>query len=176
MGKLFDIQGGAIIPKEDCYIIKPLKRILDENAEDGPKILAFLHYMSSVNPDDNPYADVPEEEKADQIMNELDIFVDVEDESIKEGLECVQAKYATTFSRMYRGIKAVLDKAAIKLFTTDIDFNGKQGNSDSIKSWIKDYESLRKSFKTAYRDYEEERNDVKVRGGGVLADDEETDY
>jgi hypothetical protein len=129
-----------------------------------------------MNPEDSPYADVPEAEKADQIMHDLNIFVDPEEESIKAGLECVQEKYATTFYRIYRGIKSILDKAGTKLLNTDIDFNGKQGNSDSIKSWIKDYESMRKSFKTAYRDYEEERSDVKVRGGGNLADDEDIDY
>ena len=41
---------------------------------------------------------------------------------------------------------------------------------------MKDYEHLRRSFKEAYRDFEEEQGQLHVRGGGELAYDEDEDY
>lgn len=176
IGKLFDISGDSIIPKQDCFIILPLKAVLDEHGEDGPKILAYLHYMKSMSPDDNPYADVPLADRSEQIMQDLGIFVDPEDPTIAAALQCVEDKYYTTFYGVYRGMKTMLDKLGSKLFTEDLDFSARDGNSAQVKSWIKEYEQLRKSLKAAYKDFQEDEGSVRVRGGGNLADDEEEDY
>lgn len=175
IGKLFDIEGSVIIPRSDCYIIQPLKRVIDEYPEDYTKIMAYLHYMKSMRPSDNPYADVPLEERSDQILHDLELEIDPEDDTIRRALECVEEKYYTTFYGLYRGVKAQLDKIGMALMVEDIDFS-KDGNSDKIARFMEKYEALRKSFKQAYKDFEEEQGDVKVRGGGQLADDEDMDY
>jgi hypothetical protein len=176
IGKLFDLDGDKILPKADCYIIKPIKAVIDEYPDEYLLIIAYLHYMKSMRKDDNPYSDVPLDERSDQIVGDLGIKADVEDETIKQALQCVEEKYYTTFYGVYRGVKTILDKLGMKLMNEELDFSKKEGNSDSIKGWIKDYEQLRKSFKSAYKDFEEEQGDVKVRGGGDLAADEDHDY
>jgi hypothetical protein len=173
IGKLFDIQGDAVIPKADCYIILPLKNAIDKY---GTIICAYLHYMKSMRPSDNPYADVPFNERSDQIVFDLGISLDEDDPIIATALQCVEEKYYTTFYGVFRGMKAMLDKIGMQLLVIDPSFDKKEGNSDAIKGWIKDYEGLRKSFKIAFRDFEEEEGDVKVRGGGALAADEDEDY
>lgn len=173
VGKLFDIQGDTFIPRADCYVIHPLKNAIDKY---GNKIIGYLHYMKSMRSEDNPYADVPLAERSDQIVFDLDLLIDAEDPVIASALQCVEEKYYTTFYGVYRGMKTMLDKIGMKLLTEEPSFDKKEGNADSIKGWIKDYEQLRKSFKIAYKDFEEEQGDVKVRGGGQLADDEDEDY
>lgn len=174
-GKLFDIQGDQIIPKQDCYVIQPIKRVIDQYPLEHPKILAFLHYMKSMRPDDNPYADVPLHIRAEQIMHDLDFFVDLEDPVIKSAMDCVEEKYYTTFYSVYRGFKTILDKIGLQLLVEEANF-AKDGNMVAIQRMMQNYEAIRKSFKQAFRDFEEEAGDMKVRGGGHLADDEEVDY
>lgn len=176
IGKLFEIVGDTIIPKADCHIIQPLKRIIDEYPEDYLKIIAFLHYMKSMRPDDNPYADVPLSEREEKILYDLKLDVDISADAIKDAMDCVETIYYTTFYGTYRGFKTMLDKIGAKLLTVDIDFNAKEGNAVAIKGFMKDYEDIRKSFKIAFRDFEEEQSGGRARGGAQLADDEDEDY
>jgi hypothetical protein len=176
IGKLFDINaGGIIIPKADCYIIQPIKAVIDAYPDKHLKIIAFLHYMNSMRKDDNPYADVDLNIRGEQIISDLKLEIDPENPIIKAALICVSEKYYTTFYGIYKGFKSMLDKIGAKLLTEEIDFS-KEGNSANVKSWMKDYEALRGSFKKAYSDFEEEQGGMKVRGGGELAQDEDDDY
>lgn len=175
IGKLFDIVGDKIIPKADCFIIIPLKTVIEKYGKDGGKVIAFLHYMKSMRTDDNPYADVPLENRPEQIMYDLKLEIDLQSQDIKNALQCVEEKYYSTFYGLYRGIKAQMDRISEKLLSVEIDF-GKDGNATNILRLMKDYESLRKSFKQAYRDFDEEAGGGRARGGGDLAEDEDHDY
>lgn len=176
LGKIFEMVNGVITPKEDVNIIVPIKNCIDKYYKENPKILAYLHYMKSMNKDDNPYADVPLDNREDQIIYDLKLEIDTKDPIIIEALECVERLYYTTFYGVYKGIKSMLDKIGRKLMDEDIDFHGKEGNSAGITRVIEKYEQFRKSFKTAYKDFEEEQGQVHVRGGGELAFDEDEDY
>lgn len=174
-GKLFEIQSGKIIPKDDCWIIQPLKRIIDEYPDDYGKIFAYLHYMKSMKQSDNPYADVPIEERNETIMRDLHLYIDEESQIIKDGLECVEGIYATTFYRIYKGIKEYMDKVGTALQTITPDFNKKDGNADTVRAFIKDYQMLSNNYKKAYRDFDEEQGNLRVRGGQRLSYDEDDD-
>ena len=130
----------------------PLKSAIEKY---GTVICAYLHYMKSMNPEDNPYADVDISQRSDQIVYDLGLSLEEEDPILAAALQCVEEKYYTTFYGVYRGMKAMLDKIGIKLLTEDPSFDKKEGNADAIRGWFKDYESLRKSFKIAFRDFEE---------------------
>lgn len=144
IGKLFDIQGDTIIPKQDCYLLHPIKDVIEGYPDSYQKIIAYLHYMNSMRTDDNPYADVPLEERSDQILYDLELEIDPEDVKIKKALQCVEEKYYTTFYGMYKGIKAMMDKIGMKLLTEDIDFSAKEGNAGNITRFMEKYEHLRK--------------------------------
>lgn len=176
LGKLFTLSGKTIIPKEDCYIIKPIANMMEAYPEDHLKLVAYLHYMCSMKKEDNPYADVPDSDREEQIIKDLELFnVDLESPIILKALECVKEKYFTTFYGIYIGIKAVLDNMGKELRIIKPDFNSKDGNANAIIAFTKNYEVLNKSFKAAYRDFDEETGNVRVRGGGKLAYDED-DY
>jgi hypothetical protein len=176
LGKLFDMVGDVILPNEHCKIIMPIKNCLDKYFKQYPKILPFLHYMCSLNKEDNPYADVDLEMRQEQIIYDLHLGeIDFEDPIIRKALICVEEKYSTTFYKMYKGLKVMCDKIGDKLASTEIDLD-KDGNSTAILKLMGDYEKYRKSFKQAYKDFEEEQSQVNVRGGGKLAFDEDEDY
>ena len=176
LGKLFELNGKVIIPKEDCFIIKPIANMMDKFPKEKLQLIAYLHYMCSMTPADNPYADVPEVDREDQIVKDLELFkVNLDDPIIKKALVCVQEKYFTTFYGIYTGIKAAMDSFGKKLKVIDIDFNSKDGNANAIMAFAKNYEQLRNSFKTAYKDFDEETGNVRIRGGGKLSYDEDDD-
>ena len=176
IGKIFELQGGKIVPKEDCYIIGPLKKIIDDYPKDYTKILAYIHYMKSMNKKDNPYADVPLEQREEVILYDLQLRIDTQAFAIKNALDCVENMYYTTFYGVYKGLKSMLDKIGKQLELEEIDFNNKEGNANGIMRFMKDYEALRKNFKQSYQDFEEEQGGSRARGGADLADDEDDDY
>lgn len=176
LGKVFEMVNGVIIPKEDCKVIIPIKNCLDKYSKTHPTICNYLHYMKSMNKDDNPYADVDLDKREEQIVYDLKLDFDTKDQVILDALQCIEEKYYTTFYGLYRGFKAVLDRIGMQLLVEEVDFNSRDGNITSITRLMEKYEPLRKSFKQAYRDFEEEQGQLHVRGGGELAFDEDDDY
>lgn len=175
IGKLFEFRGKQIIPKDDCWQMLPLRAAFEKWPDEIEKICYYLHAMNSYRIDDNPYGDVPIYERSDQIVSDLGIEADVQDGVMLRALSCVEDKYYTTFYGLYTGIKASMDKIGKGLKTTEIDFNSRDGNVANIIRLMKDYEAFRSSFKTAYRDFDEETGNVKVRGNSKMAIDENDD-
>lgn len=168
--KLFDVQNGVVIPTEHCYTLKSLKDIMDEYPEDYLKIYQYLFYMTCPNPDINPFFNVPEIDKEDQILKEIEAEFSTEDESIFIALEFCRRMYETPTSRAYEGIKKALDKIAKYMSNVNIT-DGKDGNINQVRAMAKDFDGIRQSFKGAYKDLQDEQQS-RVRGGQGLAYDE----
>lgn len=171
MSKLFEIENISkknpiIKPKPECWIIKPLRAVIDEYPEDYPKIIAYLHFMKSMRINDSPYADVDIDLREEQILRDLGLDINPEDEIIKEALQCVEDKYYTTFYGIYKGVKAFMDRVGKELVTTKPDFNAKDGNMAPIRQFLKEYNALSINFKQAYRDFDEEVGNSRIKGGG----------
>ena len=167
--KLFDIQNGVIIPTEHCYALKSLKDIMDNYPEDYLKIYQYLFYMTCPNPDINPFFHTPEIDKEDLILSEINAEFSTEDTEIYNALEFCKRLYQTPTSRAYEGIKQALDRIAKYMATTSIT-DGKDGNINQIRAMAKDFDSIRQSFKGAYKDLQDEQQS-RVRGGQGLAYD-----
>ena len=168
--KLFDIQNGAIVPTEHCYTLKSLKDIMDNYPEDYLSIYKYLFYMTCPDPDSNPFFHTPEIDKEDIILREIQAEFSVEDDDIFTALVFCRRMYETPTSRAYEGIKKALDKIAKYMSTVQIT-DGKDGNINQVRAMVKDFDSIRKSFKGAYKDLQEEQQS-KVRGGQGLAYDQ----
>lgn len=176
LGKLFDMSGDVIIPNEHCKIIGPIKDCLDKYFKQYPKIVAFLHYMKSLNKNDSPYADVEIDKREEQIIYDLRLHdIDFSDPIIRRALASVEEKYATPFYRIFKGVKVMMDQIGEQLSMVQLDLSA-DGNSDKILKIMERYEALGKTYKAAYKDFEEEQSSFTVRGGAALADDEDEDY
>lgn len=100
MIRLFDLSNGVIIPTEHCYTIKFLKDVMDEYPEDHMAIYAYLFYMTCPNEDLNPYFNMPEEDKEETILKDVNANFFCEDELIMEALKrCKELHESPTSDR-----------------------------------------------------------------------------
>ena len=168
--KLFDIQGGKVVPTEHCYTLRDLKTIMDNYPEDHLKIYQYIFYMTCPNPDLNPFFHLLETEKEDIIIDEIGADFSTEDPEIQVALDFCRKLYETPTSRAYEGIKIALDNIASYMRNTRIT-DGRDGNIGQIRAMAKDFDDIRQSFKGAYKDLQDEQKS-RVRGGAGLAYDQ----
>lgn len=168
--RLFDIKNNKVVPTEHCYTLKFLKDIMNEYPDEFMKIYAYLFYMSCPNPDLNPFFNAVEHEKEELILQEVDAEFTVEDELIIHALKMSKKLYETPTYRAYMGIKAMLDRLARYMETTQIE-HGRDGNITALINAAAKFQQIRESFKGAYKDLAEEQQS-QVRGGAGLAYDQ----
>lgn len=170
MIRLFDIQNGKVVPTEHCYTLKSLKDIMDEYGEESTKIYTYIFYMTCPNPDLNPFFDVPEAEKEELILREIDADFSTDDDLVDNAIKVCKKLYETPTYRAYAGIKSMLDRLAKYMETTEIE-HGRDGNITALVNAAAKFEAIRQSFKGTLRDLEEEQQS-QVRGGQNLAYDQ----
>lgn len=170
MVRLFDVSNGKVIPSEHCYTLKFLKDIMDAYPEDHLSIYTYLFYMTCPNPDMNPFFDIPEQDKEELILKEVDADFSLDDEKISHALLMCKKMYETPTYRAYEGIKIFLDNMAKSMKTETITF-GRDGSGPALLRMAEKYDQVRQSFKGVYRDLMEEQQS-SVRGGQNLAYDQ----
>jgi hypothetical protein len=170
MIRLFDIQNGKVTATEHCYTLKFLKDIMDQYPVEYLRIYAYLFYMTCPNPDMNPFFDVPEVDKEELVLKEVDGDFSTEDESIVYALKMCEKMFQTPTYRAYLGIKIFLDNMARSMASEQLTF-GRDGSSPALLRMAEKYDAVRQSFKGVYRDLMEEQQS-SVRGGQNLAYDQ----
>ena len=168
--KLFDIVNNKVVPTEHCYTISSLNDIMTEYPEDYLKVYTYLFYMTCPNPDLNPFFNVPEQEKEEIIMSEINMDISTEDDFIIRGMNTCKKLYETPTYRTYVGIKSMLDRLAHYMETTEIQ-GGRDGNITALVNAAAKFDQIRQSFKGAYKDLAEEQQS-QVRGNIGLAYDQ----
>jgi len=172
IAKLFEIQSGNIVATEHCHTIKWLKVIMDDYKEDDEylKVYTYLFYMRYPSPEANPYFHFKELDKEEQILEDIDAGFSTEDAPIQYALDRMKQMYETPTSRAYEGIAGMLDKLATFMKHTNIT-TGRDGNMSAIVQAAKNYDSIRASFKGAYKDLQDEQ-EARVRGGKTMGYDQ----
>tara|TARA_R110000796_G_scaffold246687_3_gene371604 strand:+ start:872 stop:1390 length:519 start_codon:yes stop_codon:yes gene_type:complete len=168
--KLFDIQNSKVVPTEHCYALPFLKKIMDEYPDTYLKVYQYLFYMTCPNPDMNPFFNLPEHEKEDIIVEELQFEESLEDPAIFNALDVCRKLYETPTFRAYKGIKSMLDRLAKYMEITAIE-HGRDGNINSMVNAAAKFEAIRNSYKGAFSDMKQEQ-ESSVRGGAGLAYDQ----
>lgn len=167
--RLFDVQNDVVVPTEHCYTLKTLKNIMDKYPEDYLSVYQYLFYMTCPSPDLNPFFTTPEWDKEELILEEVSAEFSSEDEAVRMALKFCQDMYETPTSRAYHGIANMLDRLADYLGNTEIE-HGRDGNINQMVNAAAKYDSMRSSFKGAYRDLKDEQQS-HVRGGEGLSYD-----
>lgn len=170
MVRLLDIQNGKVVPTEHCYTLKFLKDVMDAYPEEHLSIYAYLFYMTCPNPDLNPFFDVPEYDKEDVILREVDADFSTDDDVIVHALTMCKKLYETPTYRAYQGIKIALDNMAT-FMATEKPTSGRDGSATALLRIAERFDQVRQSFKGVYRDLKEEQSS-SVRGGQNLAYDQ----
>ncbi len=170
MIRLFDIQNGKVVASEHCYTLKFLKDIMDAHPDEHLQIYTYLFYMTCPNPDLNPFFDVPETDKEEIILKEIDADFSTDDDTIANGLVMCKKLYETPTYRAYQGIKIALDNMA-RFMATEQVTSGRDGSATAILRIAERFDQVRQSFKGVYRDLQDEQQS-SVRGGQNLAYDQ----
>lgn len=170
MIRLFDIQNGQVVPSEHCHTLSFLKKIIGNYPMDYIKVYTYLFYMTCPNPDMNPFFDVPETDKEEMILTEIDADFSTDDEDIVYALAQCKKMYETPTYRAYQGIKIALDNMA-KFMATEQVTSGRDGSATAILRIAERFDMVRQSFKGVYRDLQDEQQS-SVRGGQNLAYDQ----
>ena len=171
LGKLFEQVEGRIIPKLECYTIIPLAKCIEAFNDE---ICAYLHYMVSMNPAENPFCDIPEQRKSEDIQRYLNLDIPEENKIVQSAIECVKELYSTPTYRSVRSLKKLLDRLNEDIETlseTQLDYE-QGGNAAGIVNIVKNMSIIKKEYKAAQKDYMEELGDVKGRGTGDFSYDE----
>lgn len=170
MIRLFDVQDGTLVPTEHCYALDFLRNIMDRYPEDYLSVYKYLFYMTCPNPDLNPFFNVPEADKEEIILNEIDAGFSTEDDIIIKAKERCIKLFETPTARAYNGLSKMMDRLARYMETTEIT-HGRDGNINALVSAAKNFDSIRSSFKGVYKDLQEEQKN-HTRGGAGLAYDQ----
>ena len=168
--RLFDIQNGKAVPTEHCNTLKFLKDIMEDYPDTYMQVYQYLFYMACPNPDLNPFFNLPEHEKEDIIIEEIELEESTEDSKIRYSLDMCKKLYETPTYRAYVGIKSMLDRLAKYMETTQIE-HGRDGNINSMVNAAAKFEQIRQSYKGAFTDMKSEQ-ESSVRGGQGLAYDQ----
>ena len=169
MIRLFDIQNGKVVPTEHCYTLYFLRKIMTEYPEDYMSIYAYLFYMTCPNPDLNPFFHVPEVDKEEVILKEVEANFSTDDEMIFNALGQMNRLYETETSRAYYACKIALDNFS-KVLSTEVPTFGRDGSAPALLRIMEKYDAVRQSFKGVYKDLQEEQQ-TTVRGAQKLAYD-----
>lgn len=168
--RLFDIQNSKITPTEHCYTIQSLKRIMDEYPEDYLSIYTYLFYMSCLNEEENPFANVPESDKEEIVLKEVGGDFSADEETICDALETVKKLYETTTYVLYIGAKKSVETLAKYLSTTPIT-DGRDGNIMGVLKAQREFDQICKSFEARYKAFKDEQTRGS-RGGHDIAYDQ----
>jgi hypothetical protein len=168
--RLFDIQNSTITPTEHCYTIGTLKEIMNNYPEDYLSIYAYLFYMSCLNEEENPFANVPENDKEDLILREVGGSFSADEKLIFKGLELCKKLYTTPSYNLYLSAKIGIEKAASYLRNTAIT-DGRDGNNLSYLKYMEKYDDICRSFESRWKAFKEEQSSIS-RGGHEIAYDQ----
>ena len=168
--KLFDVQNSKLILTEHCYALPFLKKLMKEYPDTHMQVYQYIFYMSCPNPDMNPFFNLPEHEKEEIIIDEIELEESPEDSSIRYALDMCKKLYETPTYRAYVGIKSMLDRLAKYMEVTQIE-HGRDGNINAMVNAAAKFENIRQSYKGAFTDMKQEQ-ESSVRGGAGLAYDQ----
>jgi|APCry1669188910_1035180.scaffolds.fasta_scaffold10273_5 hypothetical protein len=166
--KLFSFAGAkAVAPTEHCYQIKQFKDIIDNYPDNHCKIFAYLQYMYSWNPDDNPYLAMREEDREQTILQDIVADFSTEDDLIQKAINKCKQLFELPVYRAWRASKTALDGLSFYLETTKPS-SGKDGSIGDIRATIKDLPALNKAYNEGYQAFLEDVK-VSVRGDKFIS-------
>ncbi len=167
--KLFDIQNSKVVLTEHCFTLPFLKSIMTEYPDTHMQVYQYLFYMSCPNRE-NPYFNVPVDDREDLVLEDLDVKFSTEDDVILEAVKKATLMYQTPTVRAYQGITTMLDNLTEYMSTTAVTA-GRDGNINSMVNAAAKFEQIRNSYKGAFSDMRQEQ-ESSVRGGQGLAYDQ----
>lgn len=167
--KIFDIVGGQVVINHNCLSIPELKAIAEEYTDPIPAF-NYLHYKYDI---ESPYANIPEEEKEDVLLNDFPGDYTLEDEVMIAAIQKLEELYVTPTYRYYLDNKILMEKLGTFARTSPVT-SGRDGNVGALQSQLKAVGKTILEFKQLEKVVLAELEETKgrARGGKKLAYDQ----
>lgn len=160
--RLIDFENGKVSLTVHCYNLAFLKDLIEKYPDNSIKLISYVFYMSYPGIE-NPYMNVPLENKSSLIVNDLELDMSLDDPLIITAIDKCSEMYKTPINRMYHSLSNALDKISNYFDEAEIS-DGKDGNLTQIINAAKNYGSIRDSFKKIKADFDEENKLVNWGG------------
>jgi len=126
--------------------------------------------MSCLNDEENPFANVPENDREDLILKEVKGDFSIDEEAIYTALETCKELYKTPSYNLYLSAKIGIERAADYIKNSPIS-TGRDGNEMSYLRYLERYDEICRSFEARYKAFKEELS-TTARGGHQIAYDQ----
>lgn len=168
--KIFDIVGGQVVINHNCLSIPELKAISEAYPDPIPAF-NFLHFRYDI---ESPYANIPEEEKDDVLLNDFPGEYTLEDDVMIAAMQKLEELYVTPTYRYYLDNKILMEKLGTFARTSPVT-SGRDGNVGALQSQLKSVGKTILEFKQLEKVVLQELEETKgrVRGGKKLAYDQQ---
>lgn len=168
--KLFDIQNGVVTPTEHCYTISCLKRIMDEYSEDHLSIYAYLFYSSCYVEEENPFANMPEDIKEEEILKQVGGDFSPDEKAVFEALDFCKKAFSTPTQELYLSAKIGVERMSSYIRNSMISI-GRDGNEMAYLKYLEKFDQVCKSFDARWKAFKDEQSS-QSRGGNQIAYDQ----
>lgn len=163
MEVLFEVDGEFVQPTANCYVLEPLKNVLDKFKDDQQvqmDAIAYIFFRSCPN-SLNPFNQVLPDEREQIIRDSLKTKIDFEmDDDVGDAIDFCSNLYMTPVARMYKSVLRLVEKLSI-FIENEAFSSGKDGNvSQLINAGIK-----LKDLKSVVSEIKSEM-DAELSGGG----------
>ena len=160
--RLIDFEDNKVSLTIHCYNLSFLKDLIETYPKDSVKVISYVFYMSYNGPE-NPYINVPVENKSALILSDLNLDISLDDPLFDIAVEKCKELYKTPINRMYHALSNALNKISNYFDEAEIT-DGKDGNLTQIINAAKNYGAIRDSFKKIKSDFDEETKQVNWGG------------
>lgn len=164
MVKIFDISEGNIVINENCLLIPELRLIMDTYENPIP-VLGYVHFLADPK---SPYANLPDDQREETILNDYDGDYTPDDEPVYKAVEKIKRLYETPSMRLLEDAKFGLKRLGEYIRKTEIT-DGKEGSGNNYRQSLLSITKINREYRMLEKDVEEE---LRVRGQNNVGYDE----
>ena len=166
---LFEVVNDTVVPGEYTMTEPLFLQLKEKHPQDFLKILSYLFFMTCWD-SRNIYLNVPEEDRAGQILSDLQLDISLEDSNLIKALELCERLYNSSLVNAMKACKEMLDKLATAMRDTVPVMGGKNSNIDDIEKIMTKLPGLMESYNKVRENLKQEQS--RIRGGHKIALDQ----
>jgi len=153
--KILEYEDDRIIITPQAYGIPEIKHIIDKYTDISDRYLLFVHAMSAV---DSPYINIPEEEKIESIVYDINSTmgeIDYEDNILHTAIERLKSLYSSPIVLLANELEQELHRLRKYLRDTPV-VGGSEGNFRERMSLMEKIDKIATSYQKVRKQADEE--------------------
>lgn len=171
--RLFDIESGKPVPAAHCYTVQTYKDVIDFYGEDAGKVMSYLYFLYSLNPQENPFCLIDSTTKEEVVKEQVCPNLDLDNPIVLEAKIMTEKVMKTPEYRLFEAFKGLLERMTEQISSVVPDLSKANGNMTQIKEAVKAEKDLRMSYKEAFEDYMRSLGTAKMSHEAYDEDDDD---